>query len=123
MEETSAGVKTRERGYGSRAEKENRFFAFMRDDEGSPWSSGVQRGTHANPVRAPNDKGKGLIQRACPHGRAGETALTGKGKTRNGKGKGKDAVQRAGKWVCTTGMAHPKKTAERLSLVKTRLKV
>ena len=96
-------MKTRERGYGSRAEKGNRFFVFLRDDEGSPWSSGVQRGPHANPVRAPNDKGKGLIQRACPHGRAGETALTGKGKTRNGKGKGKDAVQRAGKWACTTG--------------------
>jgi len=36
-------------------------------------------------VRTLNDKGKGLIQRACPYGRAGEMALMGKG---GSKGKG-----------------------------------
>lgn len=30
-------------------------------------------------MRTPNDKGKGLIQRACPYGRAGKMALMGKG--------------------------------------------
>jgi len=70
------------------------IFCFSTRRGGMAVDARVQRGSHAIPVRAPNDKGKGLIQRACPHGRAGETALTGKGKTRNGKGKG--AVQRAG---------------------------
>ena len=41
-------------------------------------------------MRTPNDKGKGLIQRACPYGRAGEMALMGKGNFSKGKG----AIQR-----------------------------
>ena len=40
----------------------------------------AQRGVRTQTkMRTPNDKGKGLIQRACPYGRAGEMALMGKG--------------------------------------------
>ena len=50
------------------------------------YAKGTKERSHANQSANTNDKGKGLIQRACPYGRAGEMELMGKGNSNQGKG-------------------------------------